>query len=134
VCDCLHLAPAKGILIPSRFQKKKGIDNSCFVQLKSAVQRILEAHFWKKSACAILTVRCGEKATHAGFSCWLLYRGLSAEMRYQLPLARGTANETDKECTICKTRYNIGDHICTLPCQHFFQYVRMKFGIGMLFY
>lgn len=49
-------------------------------------------------------------------------KGLSAEMRYQLPLARGTANETDKECSICKTRYGIGDHICTLPCQHFFHY------------
>lgn len=45
------------------------------------------------------------------------------EIRYQLPLALGTANEIDKECTICQIRYGIGDHIVTLPCQHFFQYV-----------
>lgn len=48
-------------------------------------------------------------------------RGLPVEVRYQLPLALGTANETDKECTICQVRYGIGDHIVTLPCQHFFQ-------------
>ncbi|GAB9468151.1 Ring finger domain [Globisporangium polare] len=47
-------------------------------------------------------------------------RGLPVEIRYQLPLALGTANEIDKECTICQIRYGIGDHIVTLPCQHFF--------------
>ncbi|KAF1784414.1 Zinc finger, RING/FYVE/PHD-type [Phytophthora cactorum] len=46
--------------------------------------------------------------------------GLPIEVRYQLPLALGTANETSKECTICQLRYGIGDHIVTLPCQHFF--------------
>lgn len=50
-------------------------------------------------------------------------RGLPVEIRYQLPLALGTANEIDKECTICQIRYGIGDHIVTLPCQHFFQCV-----------
>lgn len=49
-------------------------------------------------------------------------RGLPVEIRYQLPIAMGTANETDKQCTICQIRYGIGDHIVTLPCQHFFQY------------
>ncbi|KAF4316427.1 hypothetical protein BBO99_00008055 [Phytophthora kernoviae] len=47
-------------------------------------------------------------------------KGLPIEIRYQLPLALGTANETNKECTICQLRYGIGDHIVTLPCQHFF--------------
>ncbi|GLD91650.1 hypothetical protein PINS_up000183 [Pythium insidiosum] len=47
-------------------------------------------------------------------------RGLPVEIRYQLPLALGTANETNKECPICQIRYGIGDHIVTLPCQHFF--------------
>ncbi|KAL7999716.1 putative Zinc finger, RING-type [Plasmopara halstedii] len=47
-------------------------------------------------------------------------KGLPIEVRYQLPLALGTANETSKECTICQLRYGIGDHIVTLPCQHFF--------------
>ncbi|TMW60605.1 hypothetical protein Poli38472_000647 [Pythium oligandrum] len=47
-------------------------------------------------------------------------RGLPVEIRYQLPLALGTANETEKECTICQLHYGIGDHIVTLPCQHFF--------------
>ncbi|TYZ61279.1 hypothetical protein PybrP1_009580 [[Pythium] brassicae (nom. inval.)] len=47
-------------------------------------------------------------------------KGLPVEIRYQLPLALGTANEIDKECTICQIRYGIGDHIVTLPCQHFF--------------
>lgn len=47
-------------------------------------------------------------------------KGLPVEIRYQLPLALGTAEETDKECTICQLRYGIGDHIVTLPCQHFF--------------
>lgn len=47
-------------------------------------------------------------------------KGLPIEIRYQLPLALGTANETSKECTICQLGYGIGDHIVTLPCQHFF--------------
>ncbi|CAI5729305.1 unnamed protein product [Peronospora effusa] len=47
-------------------------------------------------------------------------KGIPIEVRYQLPLAMGTANETSKECTICQLRYGIGDHIVTLPCQHFF--------------
>lgn len=51
------------------------------------------------------------------------FRGLPVEIRYQLPLALGTANETEKECTICQLLYGIGDHIVTLPCEHFFQYV-----------
>lgn len=50
-------------------------------------------------------------------------RGLPVEIRYQLPLALGTVNETEKECTICQLLYGIGDHIVTLPCEHFFQYV-----------
>lgn len=57
-------------------------------------------------------------------------RGLPIEVRYQLPLALGTANETNKECTICQLRYGIGDHIVTLPCQHFFQYVRISVSIS----
>jgi hypothetical protein len=56
------------------------------------------------------------------------FRGLPIEVRYQLPLALGTANETSKECTICQLRYGIGDHIVTLPCQHFFQYVLNHFA------
>ncbi|DBA03273.1 TPA: hypothetical protein N0F65_011632 [Lagenidium giganteum] len=55
------------------------------------------------------------------FSPFFEEKGLPVEIRYQLPLALGTANETDKECTICQLRYGIGDHIVTLPCQHFFQ-------------
>nr|CCA15490.1 conserved hypothetical protein [Albugo laibachii Nc14] len=47
-------------------------------------------------------------------------KGLPVEIRYQLPLALGTANETEKECTICQLLYGIGDHIVTLPCEHFF--------------
>ncbi|CAI5735549.1 unnamed protein product [Hyaloperonospora brassicae] len=47
-------------------------------------------------------------------------KGLPVEVRYQLPLALGTANETCKECAICQLYYGIGDHIVTLPCQHFF--------------
>ncbi|TDH68870.1 hypothetical protein CCR75_004179 [Bremia lactucae] len=47
-------------------------------------------------------------------------KGLPIEVRYQLPLALGTANEISKECTICQHCYGIGDHIVTLPCQHFF--------------
>lgn len=47
-------------------------------------------------------------------------KGLPVEIRYALPLALGTANETDKECTICQVRYVICDYILTLPCQHFF--------------
>lgn len=47
-------------------------------------------------------------------------KGLPIEVRYQLPLALGTANEISKECTICQLHYGIGDHIVTLPCQHFF--------------
>lgn len=61
------------------------------------------------------------------------YRGLPVEIRYQLPLALGTANEIDKECTICQIRYGIGDHIVTLPCQHFFQYVAAYVtGVGLV--
>lgn len=47
-------------------------------------------------------------------------KGLPVEIRYQLPIALGTANETDKECPICQLRYGIGDHIVSLPCEHFF--------------
>ncbi|KUF88056.1 E3 ubiquitin-protein ligase [Phytophthora nicotianae] len=54
------------------------------------------------------------------FSPLMEEKGLPIEVRYQLPLALGTANETSKECTICQLRYGIGDHIVTLPCQHFF--------------
>ncbi|KAL3670227.1 hypothetical protein V7S43_004540 [Phytophthora oleae] len=54
------------------------------------------------------------------FSPLIEEKGLPIEVRYQLPLALGTANETSKECTICQLRYGIGDHIVTLPCQHFF--------------
>lgn len=54
------------------------------------------------------------------FSPLMEEKGLPIEVRYQLPLALGTANETNKECTICQLRYGIGDHIVTLPCQHFF--------------
>ncbi|KAL4100471.1 hypothetical protein PRIC1_008263 [Phytophthora ramorum] len=54
------------------------------------------------------------------FSPMIEEKGLPIEVRYQLPLALGTANETNKECTICQLRYGIGDHIVTLPCQHFF--------------
>ncbi|KAG7377929.1 hypothetical protein PHYPSEUDO_010766 [Phytophthora pseudosyringae] len=54
------------------------------------------------------------------FSPMVEEKGLPIEVRYQLPLALGTANETSKECTICQLRYGIGDHIVTLPCQHFF--------------
>ncbi|KAG1713120.1 hypothetical protein DVH05_000846 [Phytophthora capsici] len=54
------------------------------------------------------------------FSPLVEEKGLPIEVRYQLPLALGTANETSKECTICQLRYGIGDHIVTLPCQHFF--------------
>lgn len=60
---------------------------------------------------------------------FVFLRGLPVEIRYQLPIALGTVNETDKQCTICQIRYGIGDHIVTLPCQHFFQYVRaLRFG------
>ncbi|CAI5721127.1 unnamed protein product [Peronospora destructor] len=54
------------------------------------------------------------------FSPLIEEKGIPIEIRYQLPLALGTANETSKECTICQLRYGIGDHIVTLPCQHFF--------------
>ncbi|CAH0518578.1 unnamed protein product [Peronospora belbahrii] len=54
------------------------------------------------------------------FSPLIEEKGIPIEVRYQLPLALGTANETSKECTICQLRYGIGDHIVTLPCQHFF--------------
>ncbi|KAK1941283.1 hypothetical protein P3T76_007149 [Phytophthora citrophthora] len=49
------------------------------------------------------------------FSPLIEEKGLPIEVRYQLPLALGTANETSKECTICQLRYGIGDHIVTLP-------------------
>ncbi|KAF0694409.1 Aste57867_14706 [Aphanomyces stellatus] len=48
-------------------------------------------------------------------------KGLPKEVRYNLPIAYGTVNETEKHCTICQVPYEIGSHIVTLtPCQHFF--------------
>ncbi|ETW01802.1 hypothetical protein H310_06380 [Aphanomyces invadans] len=48
-------------------------------------------------------------------------QGLPKEIRYNLPIAYGTVNETEKHCTICQVAYEIGSHIVTLtPCQHFF--------------
>ncbi|OQS07984.1 hypothetical protein THRCLA_00031 [Thraustotheca clavata] len=48
-------------------------------------------------------------------------RGLPKEVRYSLPIAYGTVNETSKICSICQVAYEIGSHIVTLtPCQHFF--------------
>ncbi|ETV71187.1 hypothetical protein, variant [Aphanomyces astaci] len=48
-------------------------------------------------------------------------KGLSKEIRYNLPIAYGTVNETEKHCTICQVPYEIGSHIVTLtPCHHFF--------------